>query len=305
MTKIDALDKLKDISGRLDTVEFEFILDLFQVFIGRIPIPIAKLEKNTCIDRARLNDGNNLFTKVAALDFINDPDTIDKNLTEFGRANIPHQPMFYGATESTLIRTNRITALYEVSELLQDRENSINIPGELYTVSRWRNNEELSLAEVVFAADAVRNNPDTQRAFHKQLTFAEQLNSDDKDFFIDLIIFISNEFARKKVTHHDYKISAAYAALALRCSHIQGIAYPSVATDYYGQNVVFSPDMRRKYITVETLATQRVYKNKLPVFINNHKNCENPNADPDNLIWVDVKKEFVASHTNIMKHIGL
>ena len=305
MTKKDALDTLMDLSGRLEKVDFESILNLFRVFIKEIPIPIAKLEKNTCIDRARPNEGNDLFLKVADLDFITDQTVIDRRLIEFGRANMPHQPMFYGAIESTLVPTNRITALYEVSELLQDRNNSVNIPGELYTVSRWRNSEELFLAEVVFAKDAIKNNPDTKRAFDKQLAFSNQLNSEDKDFFINLIFFISNEFARTKATHHDYKISAAYTELALTCSQIHGIAYPSVATNYFGQNVVFLPSVRKKYINIETLATQRIHKNKLPVLINNHKNCENPDVNPDNLVWVDMDSKYIASEAAVRKHLGL
>lgn len=305
MTNVEALSKLKELSNQLEKVDYSTITDLFHVFIKEIPIPIAKLEKNTLVDRARPNEGDTLFSKVADVDFITDQDVIDTKLVEFGRANKPHQPMFYGATESTAIQVNRITALYEVSKLLQDRDNSINIQGELYTIGRWRNSETLFLAEVVFAKNALKNNPDTRLAFTKQIELANSVNTEDKEFFIDLITFISDEFARKIITHHDYKISVVYTNLALTCPGVHGIAYPSVETDYYGQNVVFPPATRKKYLEVQTLATQRVHKNKIPIFINNHKNCESPNVNPDNLTWIYVGSKYLALEDEIMKHLGL
>lgn len=238
------------------------------------------------------------------LSYITDKDIIDNYMTEFGRANKPHQPMFYGAIESTLLDTQRITALYEISKLLQDK-NSINIPGELYTISRWRNNEELMLAEIVFAVEAIKTNPDTKRAFDKQISFAKQLNLPDIDFYIEMLIFFSEQFAREKNTHHDYKISTAYTEIILNHPDVQGVAYPSVATRFMGENVVFPPNIVNKYITVETLATQRVHKNKDYPFLNNHKNCFNPQNHPNNLIWVDVNAKYIAPWEKIKQHLRI
>lgn len=74
--------------------------------------------------------------------------------------------MFYGAIESSLIGHQRITALAETSELFQNPD-AINFDGELYTVSRWSNAQELFLAEIVFSKEAIDTNPDIKKAFEK------------------------------------------------------------------------------------------------------------------------------------------
>jgi len=304
MTNKEALQKLKDISNKLQTVDYSEIVFTIKSSIKKVPIPLAKLRQKTPVDRARINGGEKLFTKVDQLNYITDKSIIDNYMKEYGRANKPHQPMFYGAVESTLLGKQRATALYEISKLLQDR-NSVNIPGELYTVSRWKNKEELMLAEIVFAKEAIKTNPDTKRAFNKQVELAKQLNLPDIDFYMDMLIFFSEEFAREKRTHHDYKISNAYTELILTHPDVQGISYPSVPTKFMGQNVVFSPQVIDNFFTIETLVTQRVHKNAGYVFVNNHKNCENPQNDPNNLVWVDVDPKHIASWEKIKQSLKI
>jgi hypothetical protein len=148
--------------------------------------------------------------------------------------------MFYGAIESSRINAQRVTANAETSELFQNR-NGVSFDGELYTISRWRNTTELTIVEIVFAQKAIETNPDTKKAFDKQVEFAAALNEDDIAFSQEFLVFISEEFAREKPTHNDYKISTAYTELVLSDPAIHGITFPSVQTGYWGQNVVFPP----------------------------------------------------------------
>jgi hypothetical protein len=215
-------------------------------------------------------------------------------LTEFGRANRPHQALFYGAIPSTKVETQRITAIAETSALFQDKEG-VNLKGEFYTVSRRRNTHKLSLAEVVFARSAIEANPDIKRSFDAQRRLAAEAGFPDMDFFTDLLIFLSDQFARPKTSHDDYKISTAYADLALRHPNVQGIAFPSVQTDYWGQNLVFPPETVDNHLQVTTLAVQRFYKNKDLNYLNNHKNCENPQDCLTNMAWTDLAPENIAS----------
>jgi len=130
MTKENAFIQLKDKATKLATTSYEEILQLFQM-IGNIPIPLARLAPGTDIERARPNDRNNLFTRVSELSYITDKAIIENRMTEYGRANKPHQPVFYGSIQSSQIYHPRVTAIAEVSALFQD-PTAVNIEGELY-----------------------------------------------------------------------------------------------------------------------------------------------------------------------------
>lgn len=304
MTNREALIKLKELSSQLDKVDYADIVRILKESIRKIPVPIARMPPNTPIDRVRKNIGDNPFTDVHnQLSYIKDKNVIDNYLTEFGRANEPHQPMFYGAIESSLIGHQRITALAETSELFQNPD-AVNFDGELYTVSRWRNSDELFLAEIVFSQDAINTNPDIKNAFSKQTDFAKQVGADDVDFYLDFLVFISEEFARPKTSHNDYKISTAYTNLVLTNPKIHGIAYPSVQTKYQGQNVVFPPDVVDQFLSVDILAMQRLYKNKMRSHLNNVKNCLTPNDCLTHIAWSDLDPQHIAPIDKIHKYLN-
>lgn len=303
MTNKEALEELRQLSNKLDTVDYKDIVEILRHSIRRIPIPVARLKPNTGIDRVRKNLGDAPFTNVhEELSYIKDKDVIEKYLTEYGRANEPHQPMFYGAVESSLVPQQRVTALAETSLLLQD-PNGVSFDGELYTVSRWRNSSELFLAEMVFSQGAIQTNPDTKTAFDKQSEFAKQQGA-DVDFYLDFLVFISDQFARPKVTHHDYKISTAYTNLVLSKEGIHGVAYPSVQTAYQGQNVVFPPSVVDQHLTVDVLSMQRLHKNKMKSRLNNVKNCLNPNDCLTDIQWADLDPQYVASKEEILASLN-
>ena len=303
MTNVEALAKLKELSLQLDKVEFSDIIDLLKNSIQKIPVPIAKLHPNTAIDRARKNEGEKLFKSVDQLSYITDPYVIQNILTEFGRANNPHEALFYAAVESTLIGHQRITAIAETSKLFQERRG-VSFDGELYTVSRWRNSEELLLAEVVFAQAAIDINPDTKKAFEAQSEFAKSQGTEDIDFYLDFLVFISEQFARPAVTHNDYKISTAYKELIFSKPNIHGIAFPSVQTNYYGQNIVLPPSIVDKYLSVEVLATQRLYKNHMKTLLNNHKNCMNPKDCYNDIQWADLDAKYMSTSEHIQDFLN-
>lgn len=118
-------------------------------------------------------------------------------------------------------------------------------------------------------------------------------------------MFISEQFARPKSSHNDYKISTAYANLVLTNLDIHGIAYPSVQTKYHGQNLVLPPNVVDKYLTVEVISVQRLYKNKMKSFLNNVKNCLKPSECLTNINWVDLDSKYVAPIEGIHKSLNL
>jgi hypothetical protein len=68
--------------------------------------------------------------------------------------------------------------------------------------------------------------------------------------------FFSNEFARNDIKTGEnlkYKISASYANYIWSNTHLKGITYPSIKSNYLGQNVALLPDIVDKYLKLETV----------------------------------------------------
>ena len=302
MTNREGLNKLIELSTQLEKVDYNYIVEILKNHIRKLPVPLGKLSANSEIDRVRKNSGDNLFKSIDELSYIKDQKIIDNYLTEFGRANMPHQPMFYGAIETTKLQHQRITAISETSELFQN-VNGVNLRGELYTISRWTNKEELILVEVVFSSKAIQINPDIKKSFELQSEFAKQNGQVDIQFYMDFLVFISDQFARPKTTHNDYKISTAYTNLVMTDPIVQGIAFPSVQTEYVGVNVVFEPKIVDKYLEVRVLSTEKLYKNKTKMFISNFKNCLKPKECYHNLLWEDLDSQYLISNEEIQHYL--
>lgn len=297
---LKALNDLKKLSNNLETVDYSHIIDLIANSIRFVPITLAKLHKGTFIDRVRMNKSDALFTKEADISYIKNKNVIDNCLTEFGRANKPHEVMFYGAIESTQIDNQGVTALVETCDFIKDI-NSVCIKGQLFTISRWEVLEELTIAEMVFSDNALSVNPDTQKAFsfHNE-KFKEHPM---RELALLQLQFFCNQYARQIGTHEDYKISVAYTQLQLSKLDLAGITYPSVAAEYKGQNIVLKPKIVDEFLKLKGVCTKILYKNGSKSFAANHKCVSNIDADTSSFTWVDSKN--LSTSEEIRKAIGL
>ena len=304
MDKFEAFEKLKEYSKDLSAVSYEEVFDLLKNGIKYIPIPLAKVRKNAHIDRVRPNKGKVLFKHIDELGYIKDENIINKYLTSFGRANCPHQVMFYGALETSLIDKQRLTAIAETSHLFRNPETDC-VDGEHYTVSRWESNDEFLLVEVVFSEYALKNNPEIAQSFENQKKLLQSHNLDKKemDFHIEFLKFISEEFSKKVSNDYDYKISAAYTNIAILHPHVSGISYPSVQTEYFGVNIVLTPESVDKYLKPIICSTQIVYKKGLKSLIANGKNyCKTINLNKD-IDWKEHDKSILTDKEEVMTHL--
>lgn len=261
MNKYEAFEKLKDYSKNLNTVLYEEIYNLLKNGIGKIPLPLAKVRLNAHIDRARANNGVELFKHINDLGYIKDKNVIDNVLTSFGRANCPHQVMFYGALETSLIDKQRLTAIAETSHVFRVAGTDC-VEGKHYTVSRWETQKEFLVVEVVFSEYALKNNPEIADSFEKQKKMLQEHNLPQKemDFQLEFLKFISEQFSKKVTDPDEYKISVAYTNLALLHPDVSGITYPSVQTEYFGVNIVLPTETVDKYIKPIVSSTQIIYK---------------------------------------------
>jgi hypothetical protein len=277
-----ALNEIIAYRDRLNEIEYEDIKTLIKESIRHVPVALAKLHKNAAIDRARLNNGTPFFTSQNDLSYITDKEIIDKYLTEFGRANKPHQPLFYGALTSEKIEHNRMTAYSETSTLLRDTELE-NFDGELFTLSRWITNEELIVPEIVFSEEAIAANPQTAASF--QIHYQWLMKEPMRELALRQLQLFSQEFARKVRSHHDYKIAVAYADLLMSEGNYPGILFPSVQTGYQGQNIVLRPDIVDNHLVLANVSTHRVHKNKMQSTMANYYHTTNFGENNSNFVW--------------------
>jgi hypothetical protein len=277
-----ALNELISYRNKLDSIEYEDVKNLIKTSIRHIPVCLAKLHNNATIDRVRLNKDTVFFTSEDQLSYIRDPSAIREHMTQFGRANKPHQPLFYGALESSKIKENRLTAYVETSSIIMDTE-AVLVEGELFTLSRWRTTEELLIPEVVFSDEAIKENPDTAASFQKHYSFLRE--EPMREIALRQLQLFSEEFARKKNSHHDYKISVAYADILMNEGGHPGLLYPSVQSGYQGQNIVLRPDIVDKFLKLTNVSTHRVHKNKMKSIMGNYYHTTDFGHNNSNFVW--------------------
>lgn len=305
MTKYEAFEKLKEYANKLNEVSYDEIYDLIAKGIRQVPMPLAKVYKGASIDRVRKNRTGELFKHVDELGYIKESSVIEK-FTSFGRANCPHQIMFYGALETKLIDKQRLTAIAETSSLLRIPNQDCH-DGETYTVSRWENQQEMIVVEVVFSEFALANNDEIRNSFEKQKSFLASMNltKEDFDFNLEFLVFISEQFAKKVSDHNEYKISAVYTNMALKHPEVRGICYPSVQTDYFGVNIVLPPQVVDKNLIPKTCSTHVVYKNgKHTLIANGGEFSQNISFDK-NIEWQSIDERYLTPLNEVRKHIHL
>ena len=270
--KIKAFSLLKKYADRLTEVTYDEIVNLLRNGIKQIPFTITKLHKGHFIDRARKNENNKLYKHIDELSYIKDTYVIQNKLTKYGRVNLPHQVMFYGALETPYIDKPRETAIAETSDLFRNVQQN-QFGEEYYTVSRWRIKEELEGVEIVFSDDALKNSKYIRKSYEKQKQYLEgqELTKQEKDFYLEFLRFISNQFSKRVNNYEEYKISVAYANIALSKRYNNFIVYPSVQTEYWGENIALKPEIVDKYLEPVICSTHILYKDTNGALIDNDR----------------------------------
>lgn len=244
-------------------------LELLQKF----GVMITTLHRGKKIIRARLSEEKS-FESISALSY--KPQQFNQT---FQRASTPNKTMFYGSivpeiqgkTEPT---TARITIVFEISEFVRDTKTI----GELdLTFSAWEVLEDIELVSIVHHKGFQRP---TILSKNLQQQF-EKLNSDSPELEIpslEISAFLASEFAKETIKHHtDYKISAIYSEIA--SEKYDGILYPSVRLAGEGINIAIKPETVDSKLKFLGASECRIYKNGLPVFLDNLTNGEVYNGD--------------------------
>lgn len=234
---LQTIEDLKALDLR--TVDFTVLKDKIHSAFRNVPMVHAKIPAGTMLYRARLFPQNSdPYSKVTDIGV--PPNEV---VTSFGRANKPNEPLFY-ASSNIELAMNEICRDYRIN--LKDYQVRFAVVGEW----RVKSGHDISVSNLCYNSKAQTNRDDLKKA--KAITEALLKNKPDGKSSLPekaiigtsmLLEFFSDEFAKENIrSEYDYKISAAYMDLLMDFSRdiIQGVNYPSVATNFAGDNIVLT-----------------------------------------------------------------
>jgi hypothetical protein len=243
MDIIEFIDLMKKVD--LAKLSYNKILSVIRDNEIQLPYLTAMIKKGAPIERGRIHKDNELFfTSEFDISYRTDVGNIDK----FNRASKPHTSRFYGALPGQDVQMARIVLFSELDEKFRNNERSDY--SSKMTIGRWIVQEDFEVADIVFS-DSFKN---SQHIRDKYNFWVEKLKGHKigEENYQKLLKFFSDEFAKQKIiTHHDYKLSTAYADMAIYANDFNGVLYPSVRTDYMGINIVLTDRAVEKYLKLE------------------------------------------------------
>lgn len=272
-------------STNLEKVSYQKIFYKILNEMKIIPFVTAKLKEGHHIERARLNEPNQIFYSEQELSYRTDY----HNIKKYGRANFPGQSLFYGAIKSEHIEHPRFINLLETSELFRSGDKKTNADFVM-TVGKWRIKQDFEVVEIVFNKSSIDNIPQIKRAYEYHLNKIRDEMPDRIEEIEFLLQFFSDEFAKKTIdSDNDYKISVAYTEMATTFKNLAGVTYPSVRTDYQGFNVALTIPAVEKFLELEIVAMFKVYKKGKHTFVDNIAYATDLGNMKSHFKWIDIK----------------
>jgi len=279
----ELINHLKIFSKDLANIPYEHIYDTIACLSNKF-VPIAKLNKGWFIDRVRINYNGEIFTGIDDVGY--NKKNLDK--IKYGRANIPHQAVFYGSVVSFQLDKPYVVAHIETSEKLRHSTEYDEI-NETFTVSRWKILEDIGVVEMIFSKEALQVNADTMESYMFQSDKIK--NHKLKKYFKKTSMLFSEEFAKKDIgvgEEYKYKISSAYANYIWNKTELIGITYPSVASGYVGQNIALLPEAVDKYLQLECVAMYKFERNNGKNLIYPIRYATNLGKKMQDFQWIDI-----------------
>ncbi|WP_047548501.1 hypothetical protein [Psychroserpens sp. Hel_I_66] len=161
-----------------------------------IPILTAKLNKGYHIERARINETDEIFYSETDISYRNDYE----NIKTYGRANMKHQSLFYGAIESDVIKHPRLINLLETSQIFRNLDKvKVDKADFVMTIGKWRIKENIEVAEMVFNKESIKNSKDVEKSFNYHLGNLTKEHPENLEQFRLILEFFSNQYAKKNI----------------------------------------------------------------------------------------------------------
>jgi len=247
-----------------------------------IPFTTAKIKKGSTVERARINKKGEVFYSENEISYRTDI----QNITEYGRANTPHTSMFYGSIVSEKIQNPRIVNLIETEETFRTKSNAdLDL---IFTVGKWRILEELEVAEIVFSKKVRELNGKVEEAYTYHIDKLKREHPNDYEYYIRVLEFFAEQFSKPEInSDDDYKFSAAYMGMVLE-KGLPALIYPSVRTEYLGNNIVLPIRAVEEFLSLEIVAMFKVKKVGQDTLIHNAKIASDLGPMNSKFVWEDM-----------------
>ena len=234
------IETIKSID-RLDSYNsYTYILNLLNRFI--IPCPPVLIPKGKKFIRGRVHKNNEkYFNKITDVSYRRD----EINILNFGRANEPHQSVFYCSDDER-------TAINETFTVAREQRD---IEFEEITWSVWELTRDIELVYVIGNPDKRTPNSTVNDATDVFLEKIKQSEFGDiKNQVLLFHKFISDSFVLRAKGHNTlYKISCAFANYIYNHSFkdsytgkdlmSSGIMYASSICPEFGMNIALKPEI--------------------------------------------------------------
>ncbi len=248
------------------TIEQIIKNDLIQV-----ALPSKIFEPGLKLHRCCINDDENDFKTVDRISFRTDLE----NITEFGRANMPNQSIFYSADVLP-------TAFLETSMVFRG-ENYKNIETISITTGHWESTEKLKFALFIGNKNAQEKNELIRGLNTDVYNYTFKLFKEDSEKILKILDFISNEFTINTEGNSNlYKISCAFAQLAYLTA--DGIIYPSLQRRFEGLNFAIKPEVVTRKLRLVSATHDKFIKFGGKEYKHRERN-ETIRIDGNKLVW--------------------
>lgn len=248
-----ALKKIKELPNSAKS--FEILTQTIRNYLKSVPVAENTIRAGTHLARARTKSDDTPYKFLSEITLRD-----KKHVKSFGRAHRPDQAIFYCSTNHQVaIREATQWHVTDFGTLInRNMLKDYNPHVKFVTVSIWKVTKDLKVASLFLNNEAMLANP-VVRYFGEQVKNGNIKNWDERVVKSKNLIleFFSNEFAKKDIKHEtDYLLSAYYANEIHTVSELNrkldGVAYPTVALDYKGENIAITEDAYKDKIEFVT-----------------------------------------------------
>jgi hypothetical protein len=214
--------------------------------IYKIPFAVYRKKPGNVVFRSRQNLNGEIFENAKQITY--PPKEL---VTEYGRANFPHEPIFYGCIPDQGTKNEKSIDAYNACILETDKELLSDISGDfkkVYTVGKWDVTEsQTNFVYLPFSHKAFLKNAMIKDIANR---FAECMyhlypREEVEEIIIPFQKYVSFKFSASKTNKNDYILTNAFKnALLNQNVHgnkLDGIIYSSSMTDCDAINVALTP----------------------------------------------------------------
>ena len=270
---------LSEIPNHIERLDYEQVKKLCNSMLPAIPVQVVDFNNEKFffnqhelggfngIYRAReiTNPKNTPYKTVSEISYI--PENLKHKLTDFGRANKPCEPMFYGSLNYATACTEAITNAHDF----------LSKGSTMMTVGKWIFEKPLTLVQLPYSEKVFKKFYETVnfKSEKIQLEHIEKINAESRQYFrsdieFEVLNFFADEFAKfDNEKEHKYKISNYYTDRIFNRIpgfelplDIDGIIYPSISLSYQEKNIVLKPDV---------IDTKLRFSDAMQVWVVSHK----------------------------------